>query len=195
MRWPTEEPSPSPKRAAILDAALAVFATQGASGATMPAIAEHAGVGAGTLYRYFPSKEALLNAVYQGCKAELGAAILDGDVPTEPLRARVRAIWLRMWSFARANPHVIPFLERHHQDDALDDASRAADLAVLSPLVDAVIEGQRDEVLCAAPPALLVATIWGVFTGVRKAVLQGHLADDTETVMEAERRVWAAIRA
>jgi AcrR family transcriptional regulator len=49
-------------RARILSAGLEVFAAQGYLGATMNAIAERAGLGAASLYRYFPSKAELFEA-------------------------------------------------------------------------------------------------------------------------------------
>ncbi|HEX2674083.1 MAG TPA: helix-turn-helix domain-containing protein [Polyangiaceae bacterium] len=49
-------------RARILSAGLEVFAAQGYLGATMNAIAEQAGLGAASLYRYFPSKAELFEA-------------------------------------------------------------------------------------------------------------------------------------
>ncbi|HET7540038.1 MAG TPA: helix-turn-helix domain-containing protein [Polyangiaceae bacterium] len=49
-------------RARILSAGLEVFAEQGYLGATMNAIAERAGLGAASLYRYFPSKTELFEA-------------------------------------------------------------------------------------------------------------------------------------
>jgi AcrR family transcriptional regulator len=49
-------------RARILGAGLEVFAAQGYLGATMNAIAEQAGLGAASLYRYFPSKAELFEA-------------------------------------------------------------------------------------------------------------------------------------
>jgi len=49
-------------RARILNAGLEVFAAQGYLGATMNAIAEQAGLGAASLYRYFPSKAELFEA-------------------------------------------------------------------------------------------------------------------------------------
>jgi len=49
-------------RARILSAGLEVFAAQGYLGATMTAIAEQAGLGAASLYRYFPSKAELFEA-------------------------------------------------------------------------------------------------------------------------------------
>jgi AcrR family transcriptional regulator len=51
-------------RQRILDAAEEVFAVQGAS-APVDVVAERAGVGVGTLYRHFPTKEALIEAVVE----------------------------------------------------------------------------------------------------------------------------------
>jgi AcrR family transcriptional regulator len=48
---------------ALVTAARAVFAEQGTS-APLEAVAERAGVGIGTLYRRFPTRQALLEAVY-----------------------------------------------------------------------------------------------------------------------------------
>jgi AcrR family transcriptional regulator len=51
-------------RAALLEAAQQVFATKGVTAATEE-VARAAGVGIGTLFRHFPTKEALLEAVYR----------------------------------------------------------------------------------------------------------------------------------
>jgi AcrR family transcriptional regulator len=53
-------------------------------------IAKHAGVGAGTLYRHFPTREALLEAVYRTEVEKLAAAerkFLQAMPPIEALRA------------------------------------------------------------------------------------------------------------
>src|SRR5215213_8038804 len=52
------------KREAILTAALRLIARLGLHAAPMSAVAREAGVAAGTLYLYFPSKEAMINALY-----------------------------------------------------------------------------------------------------------------------------------
>jgi AcrR family transcriptional regulator len=49
-------------RTRILSAGLQVFAADGYPGATMNAIAERAGLGAASIYRYFPSKAELFDA-------------------------------------------------------------------------------------------------------------------------------------
>lgn len=62
---------------AILRAAAQVFAAQGYAGTTTNHIAARAGVSIGSLYEYFPSKDALLVALTEAHIAE-GEAILNG---------------------------------------------------------------------------------------------------------------------
>ena len=51
-------------RERVLEAAKAVF-SQGGPEASLEAVAKHAGVGIGTLYRHFPTREVLYEAVYR----------------------------------------------------------------------------------------------------------------------------------
>jgi AcrR family transcriptional regulator len=66
----------------ILDAALEVFSEKGYHTATVDEIAERAGVGKGTLYRYFANKETLFNELVRLRLEELersANAVLDGQ--------------------------------------------------------------------------------------------------------------------
>src|SRR5262245_28981195 len=67
----------SDKAEAIMAAALELFIKRGFYGTAVPEIAERAGVGAGTIYRYFESKEALVNAIYRQQKLEFAKLVLD----------------------------------------------------------------------------------------------------------------------
>jgi AcrR family transcriptional regulator len=70
----------------VLAAAREAFAEGGESTA-LEEIARRAGVGIGTLYRHFPSRQALLEALYVGEVEEMcrSAAELDGSDPWEAL--------------------------------------------------------------------------------------------------------------
>jgi AcrR family transcriptional regulator len=59
-------PSQDERRAAILAAALDVFAENGFAAARLDDVAQKAGVAKGTLYLYFPDKESLFEALLQG---------------------------------------------------------------------------------------------------------------------------------
>ncbi len=60
----------------LLDAAARAFATQG-SEASLKDIAKEAGVGIGTLYRRFPNREVLIEAVYRNETARLAEAATE----------------------------------------------------------------------------------------------------------------------
>ena len=73
----------------LVEAAVRAF-TQGGLDATLESIARDAGVGIGTLYRHFPTREALVEAAYRNELARLCDAATDllGDRPAdEALRA------------------------------------------------------------------------------------------------------------
>src|SRR6266849_9983849 len=79
-------------RELVLEAAKAVF-NAGGPDASLEAVARRAGVGIGTLYRHFPTREALFEAVYRREVEHLAdlAEQLKGEVaPAEALRR-----WLR----------------------------------------------------------------------------------------------------
>jgi AcrR family transcriptional regulator len=76
-------------RERILEVAKEAFSRSGAN-SSLDDIAKHAGVGAGTLYRHFPTREALLEAVYRTEVEKLAAAerqFVQNMPPIEALRA------------------------------------------------------------------------------------------------------------
>ena len=81
-------------RVRLLETAKAAFAEKGA-GASLDEIARTAGVGAGTLYRHFPTRDALIEAVYRNETEQLVAAanrLTETHAPTAALRE-----WLRLF--------------------------------------------------------------------------------------------------
>ncbi len=75
-------------RERVLEAAKAVFSAGGAE-ASLEAVARQAGVGIGTLYRHFPTREALYEAVYRREVEQLGEladTLKDDATPVEALR-------------------------------------------------------------------------------------------------------------
>ncbi len=64
----------SDRRAAILEAAERCFARSGFHGASMQEICAEAGMSPGNLYRYFPSKEALIAGISERNRADAAAS-------------------------------------------------------------------------------------------------------------------------
>lgn len=95
------------RRTEILTVAARVFAQSGFAATDVQVIADRVGVGKGTVYRYFPSKDALfLAAVENGLvelSADMDAIVADSTTdPVEQIRNAVRA-YLR---FFRRRPEM-----------------------------------------------------------------------------------------
>jgi AcrR family transcriptional regulator len=184
------------KRRRILDAALTTFAARGYHGTAVPEVADAAGVGTGTLYRYFENKEALVNEVYRDAKQRLKAALLD-DLPVPDLyqldnaRAWFGELWRRLAAFARAEPDAFRFLEMQDHVEYLDSESRALELSVLGPLW---LAGKRLRDRAGGPPVdVAIALLWGAFVGLVKANRLGYLPLDDRKLEEAGVAAWRMI--
>jgi AcrR family transcriptional regulator len=79
-------------RERVLEAAQAVFSAGGPD-ASLEAVARRAGVGIGTLYRHFPTREALFEAVYRHQVEQL--ADLAEQLKSEPEPVEALRHWLR----------------------------------------------------------------------------------------------------
>jgi AcrR family transcriptional regulator len=91
-------------RERILEVAKEAF-TRNGSEASLDDIAKDAGVGAGTLYRHFPTRDALIEAVYRSEVEKLAAAertFAETMSPVEALRA-----WMLLFIDYIAAKHII----------------------------------------------------------------------------------------
>jgi AcrR family transcriptional regulator len=91
-------------RARILEVAKDAFARHGAE-ASLDEISRTAGVGAGTLYRHFPPRDALIEAVFQSEVEKLAAAERAYAASMAPLDA-LRA-WMLLFVDHIAAKHII----------------------------------------------------------------------------------------
>lgn len=95
-------------RERILEVAKGVFTRQGAT-ASLEEIAKQAGVGTGTLYRHFPTRDELIEGVYRNEVGKLAAAAARFAEAMSPLEA-VRAWMLLLVDYIAAKHVIAPAL-------------------------------------------------------------------------------------
>jgi len=106
----TRTPTAVDRAAAVRAALRTLVARNGFHGASMSAVAAEAGVGTGTAYVHYASKDELVLATYLEVKRELGeAAVVDVD-PDAPAAQRFRQLWLGIVRHLRADPDRARFL-------------------------------------------------------------------------------------
>jgi AcrR family transcriptional regulator len=116
----------------ILAAAQSVFADEGV-GVSTAKIAAEAGVSNGTLFNYFPTKQALIDALYVSIKSDLAEAVGEFD-DAEPIEHRMRQVWDRWFGWASQNgdAHLVVNLLRQ-AGLASTEAQTAGNAAILGP--------------------------------------------------------------
>jgi AcrR family transcriptional regulator len=95
-------------RERILEVAKEAFTQQGAN-ASLDEIAKQAGVGAGTLYRHFPTRDELIQGVYRNEVAKLAAAAARFAETMPPLEA-LRTWMLLLVDYIAAKHIIAPAL-------------------------------------------------------------------------------------
>ena len=187
------------RRELILEAALALFSNAGYDATAVPEIAARAGVGTGTLYRHFPDKLGLFNALYQIWRSAFSTAVLapmQGDLTP---RAQFGVFWHRLLGWYRDHPAPARFLDLHQHTDRLDQASLAAQRKFELALRGFVRAGMRGGSLRAGDPELSLAAVRGMALALLQqdigALHTGHSSLSDARIEEAGELVWRAIAA
>lgn len=190
---PQKTPRPC-KREAILRAALHVFAERGVNGVAVPEISALAGVGTGTIYRYFDSKEALVNELFREEKQALGRRLFtDVDRNADPY-ALFCDFWERQLKFIREAPDAYRFLELQDHQPYLDEASREQERRILAPITKTVRLLQEKGVYRSdIRSEVLMAMVWGVVVNLFKSDRTGHLSLSESDLLAARDACWALL--
>jgi AcrR family transcriptional regulator len=181
------------KRTAIIDAAVAQFARKGFYGTTVPEIASEAGVAVGSIYRYFDSKEALVNAAIVERKQAMLETMVAANNAGGDLETRFRRVWRSLVAFAIAHPDDFRFFEMHHHESYLDDASRALGERVMGVGVGFMDEIARAHRVGSPSSEVLVSLVWGGLVGLLKGADQGFVKLDPQLVDAAGLVLWHAV--
>ncbi|MER6914757.1 TetR/AcrR family transcriptional regulator [Streptomyces sp. NPDC000594] len=176
----------------LLDSALSLFAERTYEGTQMPAVAHHAQVGVGSIYRYYASKEILGNAAFRHAKGGLLAGLTAATAqPTTSSREEFAQIWQGFTRFAGAHPAAFAFLEHQQHDTFLDTESRALAAEIDTFAADFIERGQRAGEIREGDAPVLVALALGAFGGLLKSIRPQLVTDlSPQALAGAESAVW-----
>ena len=164
----------SDKRLRLVEAACAVFAEKGYASTRVAEIAERAGVGKGTVYEYFSSKEELLFAVFESINLDISSrmntALSEGGPACDTLLALLRLGAEIISAQVDLTPVMLDFWAASRGKDFEEDYREAvvSNYEIYRNLVAAFIRGGqergefRPEVDAEALAATVVATVDGL---------------------------------
>ncbi len=102
------------KREVIIRAALELITEYGFHGAPIAAIANKAGVAAGTIYGYFESKGVLITELYREVEENLLAELREDYPADEPVRERFVYLGTALINYFISHPVQFRYLVQYH---------------------------------------------------------------------------------
>ena len=172
------------KREAIINAALKLFTERGFDGTTTAAISEEAGVATGTLFRYFPTKEALINDSYMAAKTRLAAAMTAGVENRKSLESKMRLVWGNTIRWSLQNPAELLFLEQYIASPYITKYTEEEAMKQFAFYTDLIDEGVRAGKLKDIHRGLMIEVAFSACIAVIKKILAHGLQDQTEALIE-----------
>ena len=187
-------------RAALLDEAAAIIASEGTAGVTMRALGERLGVSRSAAYRHFADKNALLVAVAQAGFARLAERV--EAVETGALRPsldRFRRLGEAYVRFALENPahYRLMYGREALVREEVPELQQAA-VALFERLAALIREHQRAGLIKRQDPQMQAYAAWSAIHGLASLLIEGQImaTDDidglirhtTQTVLEGMRK-------
>jgi len=184
----------SDKRTDILEATLQLISLYGFHGTPMSQVATQAGVGAGTIYRYFDNKESLIKELFLEIKREFSQAILSDIQSEERIEQTFRRIWLNTFHFCVNNPQKMLFLEQYHNSPYQTAEIEAATLEYLAPIVAIIQAAIQAGEIKDMPFEMLTTFSYDVAVAFAKRKIAGTLIMDETQLEMAVQACWNAIK-
>ncbi|MDH3248369.1 MAG: TetR/AcrR family transcriptional regulator [Acidimicrobiia bacterium] len=174
--------------AAIRRALRDLVAERGFHGASMGAVAKHAGVAVGTAYVHYESKEELVYATFLEIKHQLGDVVLSQVDLDAPPKDRFVRLWTAIYRHYREEPARAGFLAQLEASPFYPEASRRLEESG-DQLVEEATRPDLVDMLIDLPMDVIAALTLGV--AVRLVAAGIELSDgQLETVAEA---CWRAV--
>ena len=185
------------KRDEIVRAALELIAEHGFHGAPMAMIADKAGVGAGTIYRYFENKDVLITELYRELEERIYLTVMTGYAPDKPIRERFLYLGAAVLGYCVANPLDFRYLEQFHnspygmvyrRDRML---GKREDRDMYRELFE---EGVAQQVVKDFPLAVLFALTFGPLMAVARDHTLGFIVLDDDLIIRTIEACWDGVK-
>jgi AcrR family transcriptional regulator len=187
----------SDKRNDIIQAALELIAEHGFHGAPMAMIAEKAGVGAGTIYRYFENKDVLIKALHRELREKVIATLTEDYSDEKPIRERFIYLCTMLLKYFVSHPLYFRFLEQYYNSPygvsvRRDTLMRKADNRDI--FTDLFEQGISRRVLKDLPLSVHAALAFGPLIALSRDHTLGLLELDDALIIKSVEACWDGIK-
>lgn len=182
------------KRGAILKATMELITEHGFHATPMSMIAKQAGVAAGTIYNYFPSKEVLINQLYAELRQKVDLALQQEKEEQGNLRERFFTFYRKLFHYFVNMPEEFIFLEQYTNSPFISQLNEGENRQFPQLVVDFLKDGMDIGILRNMEITLMAAIVYGQVVATAKLHLSGSLDITEERLQKATQSCWDSVK-
>lgn len=176
--------TPDPdKKTRILKTALALFAEKGFLNIRTGDIARAAGIAAGTLFLYFPTKQDLLDEVVLQIGAEQSAAIQKLLSPTLTAKERFWVVWSGTLAWFQENMDAYLYLQQVRDTGVISEAAVQKSAAFFGFYYDTIQKGLEEGSIKPYPLGLTGDILYHDLVAVMNSIRRTPDAGEREEII------------
>ncbi|MFT6926863.1 MAG: TetR/AcrR family transcriptional repressor of multidrug resistance operon [Psychromonas sp.] len=183
------------KRKKILAAAEILLAERGFYGLSMKALANSAGVAAGTIYRYFENKEDMINQLHVHVKTEIAAVTFKGLHDELNQKQKYALCWRNTYQSVLTNPNRIIAVSMLFLRPCVQGQEMlSCNDSLFAPLFNIYEQGIREQTLLDFPIPVLMSLSFESAINIAKKVLNHSITPpDEQLITQIIDASWQAI--
>ncbi len=182
------------KRSKILAATLETITEYGLQDTPISQIARRAGVGAGTIYNYFSSKEELVNTLYKELKDGLSELVIDIYDETATIRERFFVLWRIVVDCYMKFPREAIFIEQYAYSPYISEHAKQAGCELEDTIIGLYEEAAEQQIIKDYPAYFSAHMTYGALTMLIKGHMAGDLTLDAASIQKAITCCWDALK-
>lgn len=191
------------KKVAIFNATLNLIAKNGFHESPTSKIAEEAGVGVGTIYRYFENKGDLINELFKYVETNMINAILKDYNPDTPIQEQFIDLCKKYIQFSVDNPRASSYFEQYidspygsamRRENFYGKGENISEQILPYPFYTLFTSAKKQGIIKDLPNSILFVLINGALTHLIRDIRIGFINCNEAIVNKVVEACWDAIK-
>ena len=184
----------SDKKEAILKSTLELIKDNGFHGTPISMIAKKAGVASGTIYHYFPCKDAIIMELHCQIKKQMVAAMFNEANSKKEYKQQFFEGWISLCKYFINNPSSLIFTEQFNCSPYVKTLSKKDAKASVNKFNEFFQLGMDKGYLKKMEYMLIASAVFGCITATAKYHVAGHFGFKDADLCKVANILWDGIK-
>jgi AcrR family transcriptional regulator len=182
------------KKDSILKSTLELIKDNGFHGTPISLIAKSAGVASGTIYHYFPSKDAIIFELHHEIKSRMVAEMFPSKVKGNNFKEQFFDGWMNLCKYFIANPASLIFIEQFNSSPYAKIANKNDTKATVNKFSEFFQYGMNKKYIKKMEYGLIAAVVFGCITATAKYHIAGRFDFTNKDLCKIANILWDGIK-